>query len=38
MDVLNMQKLALILTLISMAGCSLHPGRQEVSQPSFEAV
>jgi hypothetical protein len=38
MDVLNMQKLALILTLISIAGCSLNPGRQEVSQPSFKAV
>jgi hypothetical protein len=33
-----MQKLALILTLISMAGCSLNPGGQEVSQPSFKAV
>lgn len=38
MDVLNIQKLALILTLISIAGCSLNPGRQEVSQPSFKAV
>jgi hypothetical protein len=38
MDVLNMQKVALILTLISMASCSLNPGRQEVSQPSFKAV
>ena len=33
-----MQKLALILTIVSMAGCSLNPGGQKVSQPSFKAV
>ena len=33
-----MKKLALILTLIFMAGCSLNPGGQEVSQPSVKAV
>ena len=38
MAVMKLKELALILTLLSVAGCSLIPGGQLAAQPSFKAV